>query len=150
LALAFLLCLGFAGTAWAAEAQTADEPQVTEEASAETGEQTFVPVTFAGMQVFVDQETGRLRPPTAEEARELAQRMRQHLGQNKAAAYEPQVQKDGTMSVVVGTDHLNFTVAVVDENGELHTDCVNGQHAAEEAVAAGTPRIATPQSQEVQ
>ena len=146
LALALLLCLGLGSTAWAAEIATETEAPVSEETQAETAEKTYVPVTFAGMKVFVDQETGRLRPPTAEESRELAQRMRQRLAQQeKAVAYQPQVQKDGMMSVVVGTEHLNYTIAVVDENGELHTDCVNGKHAADEALAAGAP-----QSREVQ
>jgi hypothetical protein len=133
LVLALLVSLGFAGMALAEEAEEAAT-------TPEVGEPAYVPVTFAGMKVFVDAETGRLRPPTAEESRELAQRMQQYLGNHKAQAHTPNIAEDGTLSVVVGVDHLNFTVATVSTDGQLHTDCVNGQDKANEAVEAASIR----------
>ena len=34
--------------------------------------------------------------------------------------------RDGTLSFVVGSSQLNFSLARMDEQGELTLDCVNG------------------------
>ena len=129
-----LLVLGIGSPAWAEEAASQTPPT---EAAQETKAE-FVPVTFAGMQVFVDAETGKLRPPSEQEAQELARRMMDRVREDKAHSYQPLVQKNGTMSVVLGTDGMKYTVAVVQEDGSLAMDCVSSEDHAHEIVAEGT------------
>jgi len=146
LGLAALLALGFGNVALAEDASANETTAKTVEPSAENASSaadgTFVPVTFAGMQVFVDQETGRMRKPTARESRELAMRMRT-LFQGKHAAHQPTVDKSGMTSLVVAPNYLNFTVAVVKEDGSVETDCVQDPEeglARLEQVAVSAPR----------
>ena len=132
LATLLLASLGFSAWATEADAEATKEATQTEEAA------QFVPVTFAGMQVFVDAETGKLRPPTEKEARELSRRMMARISADKAHSYQPVVQKNGTMSVVLGTDGMNYSVAVVQEDGHLATSCVSSQEEADEIVTEGS------------
>lgn len=94
-------------------------------------------VTFAGTTVSIDPETGRLRPPSAEEVkklragmRELFARMRADRSREQGATIPEDAivmpREDGVTAVLVGTKHLNFTVATVAPDGRVSTRCVNG------------------------
>lgn len=99
----------------------------------ETDEEGYVAVPFAGMQVFVDKETGRMRPPTALEAQMLAAAMKKRF-----AHYRPSQHfryKNGNQSAVLGTDYLRFSVLEIGADGELETSCVKGPDQAHELVA---------------
>lgn len=124
LGLAALLALS-AGSPALAEDSAAEETQVVEptsDATAAEADGNYVPVTFAGMKVYVDQETGRMRPPTASETQQLARQMRA-MFKEKRVTHQPVVDKSGSMSLVVAPDHLNFTVARIDDAGQVHMDC---------------------------
>ena len=76
-----------------------------------------------GMQVAIDPETGRLRQPTPEEARELAA----GLAKLMAAAPKSEVSyhADGAVSLVLGADSLSFAVARLDADAGVAHACVD-------------------------
>jgi hypothetical protein len=93
-------------------------------------------VTFAGTTMSIDPETGHLRPPSAEEVKKLRAGMRELFARMRAerrsqGATIPEEgmlvpREDGVTSALVGTKHLNFTVARVGPDGRASTRCVNG------------------------
>lgn len=78
--------------------------------------------TVGGITVQVDQRTGTLLPPTLEQKRALAQSLRDRFGKPPQAVF----MQDGNLSLVVGTSLLKFSVARMNEKGELEVDCVSG------------------------
>lgn len=138
LALALLLA-SVGGPAWA----EADGAAVDE-----TGDK-YKPVTVFGMQVFIDTETGQLRPPTAAEAAEMSAMMQQMFGgaqQSEATAAAPTLHADGMLSAELDFGLLDFSVARTLPDGSLTTDCAGDLEQAKELVLQ--PAGNTPQEEE--
>lgn len=116
-------------------AEQANEP-TTVESTATTEQPTVadrgLPVSIAGMQIYLDPETGRMRPPTVEEKAQLAAALRTTFGSKSGVGHsEPIQHKNGAyQSVVLDTSYLNFSIAHVDESGQVHADCVSSPEAA--------------------
>ena len=106
----------------AEEAPTTGSPPAS---TAPDQEEVRVELPLAGMTVAIDPATGRLRPPTAAEARELAAQLSQKLGRTGPPP-APVLHRDGMVSLVVGTDYLDFMVATLDPTGDVTTACVHG------------------------
>jgi hypothetical protein len=87
-------------------------------------------VPVAGMQVAIDAETGRLRQPTAAEARQLLQGLRQML-RPAPKAHVAQEHADGTLSLVLGDEYLSVYMAKVGGDGGLVQACVDSAAGAE-------------------
>lgn len=129
---------------------TAAEPEAAPSVAASHGEAPAAKaedtvVTFAGLQIAIDPETGRLRPPTEEEAAALAQGMRDLFGSQSFAAASDTVvteHKDGMLSAVLGLDTLNFTVLRSNGDGTYSKECVSSPEAAEAFVAAAPQPLA--------
>ncbi len=88
-------------------------------------EELRVELPLVGMTVAVDPATGRLRQPTAAEARELAAQLAQKL-RRTGPPPEPVLHRDGMLSLVLGLDYLDFMVATLDPAGNVTTACVEG------------------------
>ena len=103
----------------------AEEPATEETASA---------IQFAGMQLHLDPETGEMRAPSAEEARQLSKVMHQRFGRHLVTR-APSPNKNGDLQVVLGLEHFNFTVLTVNADGEPVTHCLDDLEGAAEALA---------------
>jgi hypothetical protein len=93
-----------------------------------------IPVPIAGMTVFIDEETGELRQPSAEEAAALAKAMQKMFGASAGlapAASAESVTATGGVALEVGPDQLNFSVATVAADGTVRFECLDSAHAAE-------------------
>ena len=88
----------------------------------------------ASIQVETDPDTGRLRPPTPAQRRSLAAALRHQFS---SAPRAPDYFADGTISVVVATERLNFSVAQVNEQGLPETSCVSGLEQAVSVLETG-------------
>jgi hypothetical protein len=80
-------------------------------------------VKRAQTQVGLDPTTGRLLPPSPAQRKSLADALRQQFA---SAPRAPDYFADGTISVVVGTERLNFSVARINERGLPEMNCVSG------------------------
>jgi hypothetical protein len=96
------------------------------------------PAAGAGVVVFIDPATGKIVQPSAEE-----------LGTTVApqgAAVAPKapvtvIQGPGnTIGVLAPPESFSYAVAVRTADGKLATDCVTGEKAASERLAAGASR----------
>lgn len=88
----------------------------------------------ARIQVETDPDTGRLRPPTPAQRRSLADALRHQF---RSPPRAPGYFADGTISVVVATERLNFSVAQVNEHGLPETSCVSGLEQAVSVLETG-------------
>ena len=92
------------------------------------------PAPVAGMTVFIDEETGEFRAPSAAEAAELAAAMQSMLtpGARSAAAATPTEQTfaDGTVGVDLGLSQLMFSVATIGADGKIARECAHGPDTA--------------------
>lgn len=135
MALGVAACLALGGVpALADEARTQEAAEVAETV-APAGE---IPVSVAGMTVFIDAESGQLRPPTAEEAAALSAAMQSLFSGASLAAPREFALKDGGVAVDVGLSQLDFSVATVGADG-VEFNCLDSAHAAEEHVHNQTP-----------
>lgn len=114
----------------------ASDRDATESRAKETAPE-YTEVSFNGMTIAIDPETGHLRPPTARETRKLQRQMRRMFRQvkrhNKSAAAADAATGD-PMSRVLGQDHLNFEILHLDADGNHRGQCVNGAEAASKAL----------------
>lgn len=111
------------------EAETRDGAEAAERIAPEG----TMPVSVAGMTVFIDKETGELRQPSAEEAAALGQAMQRMMeaSAGAAAAQEERATETGGVALAVGPEQLNFSVATVAADGTVRFECVDSAHAAE-------------------
>ena len=93
------------------------------------------PVTVAGLRVFIDPETGRLRPPTEAEAAALAKAVTAGYADKRTENGPAVHHADGSVSMRLGTRHLLHNMARVDADGDVETFCVQGAEAASRVLA---------------
>jgi hypothetical protein len=105
LSLATATVLTLAAPAFAAGAKPARAPQ-------------------SGMMAAIDPATGKLRQPTAAEARALVAGI-QEMTKGSAAQLEMKQFADGTMSVVLADTFLNVSIAQAQPDGSLREVCVD-------------------------
>ena len=115
---------------------TASETTADQDTSLTPPVPAAVPATAgrARIQVETDPDTGRLRPPTPAQRRSLADALRQQF---RSPPRAPDYFADGTISVVVATERLNFSVAQVNEQGLPETSCVSGLEQAVSVLETG-------------
>jgi hypothetical protein len=81
-------------------------------------------VNVAGMQVAIDPKTGRLRPPTAEESRALAEALRQQF----AAPTRPlEVIRaaNGALAMELPEDYMETAIIRIAPDGTRSIECVS-------------------------
>ena len=92
----------------------------------------------SGLKVAIDARTGKLRQPTAAEAKELAEAFMVRFGK-RAGQEMPIVQhKSGMMSTVLTLDALDFAMATVDASGKATFVCVDAPEAAADILEHGS------------
>ncbi len=96
----------------------------------------------SGMVVVRDAQTGELRAPTAAESRALAPQRPSASLQAQPTAPALVTHPGGARQVRLGERGLVYSVATRGADGKLSEQCVQGAHAAEQAVHAPavTPR----------
>jgi hypothetical protein len=119
---ALILACTTAGLAVVASAAPAAEEPVADR------QEVRVPV--AGVQVAIDPETGRLRQPTRQEARELLRGL-DAMWHSTARSGQATKSADGTLSMVLGSEGLNIAIARLDGIG-LASACVENAGQAEQ------------------
>ncbi len=98
---------------------------------------TYVP--FAGQSVAIDRKTGKLRPPTPEEARKLAEALKNFLsrsGQGLAIVTHP----NGAQSVDLQGRFQSVTLAKINRDGSTSEKCVTGMREARAFLAPATAK----------
>lgn len=86
-------------------------------------------VSGAGLQVAIDPETGELRQPTAAEAQMLSERAEKPAALESFAAPVEVVWPDGTVTVELGEQFMNYWVVRRGAQG-LEAACVDSEEAA--------------------
>lgn len=133
--------LAFAvGISSSAAAQKSASPK----AAAAADDYTYVP--FAGQSVAIDRQTGKLRPPTPEEARKLAEGLKNFLSrsdQGLTIVTHP----NGAQSVDLQGRFQSVTLAKVNPDGSTSEKCVTSMSEAQTflvpTAATGTPSAST-------
>lgn len=105
-----------------AVAATAAEPEPPAAAATQEEAVNTAPATTNGLLVAVDPVTGKLRAPTAAEAKALAATLGLTL---KNAGQEPVevVWPDGTVTVDLDESFLSFSVASIGSDGNVAMEC---------------------------
>jgi hypothetical protein len=91
-------------------------------------------VVVAGQTVAIDKETGRLRQPTASEARALAAALGAHVDKSDTGLTMRQ-HANGAISVDLQGRFQSVAVAHVDQAGNVSQQCVTNAAEAEKAIA---------------
>lgn len=91
-------------------------------------------VQIAGTQVQVDPQTGKLIPPTPAQKKSLADALRKQFTSDP---YGPYYFADGTISFIVGTERLNFSLAHLNGKGLPEMSCVSGLEQAVSVLEGG-------------
>ncbi len=86
-------------------------------------------VPIAGMQVAVDPKTGRLRPPTPEQSRALAQALRQQF-RTPSTPLEVIQAENGALAVELPEDFMETILLRTHEDGTESIDCMSATEAA--------------------
>jgi hypothetical protein len=109
LGLAAATVLSLAAPAYAAKGQRAKVP---------------APAANSGLMVAIDPATGKIRQPTAAEAKALVAGIQE---MTKASAVQPELKQssDGTMSVDLSSSFLNISMVQVQADGSIREVCVD-------------------------
>jgi hypothetical protein len=94
-----------------------------------------------GMVVARDPQTGQLRAPTPAELKALREQPGQAAMMGPAAAEAPATvaRTDGVRQVRLGERAMVYSVVTRGADGKLVEQCVQGEHAAHEAIKPGAP-----------
>ena len=114
-------------------------------ASKDSKPKKYMTVKVAGQDVQVDQQTGKLKPLSAQEAEELAAGLKRML--NKSAEGLTEVQhQDGSTSMEFSGRFRNVVVAREREDGTLSMSCVDNPKAAASALGIDEKLLTEPKS----
>ena len=113
-------------------AQTGHIKKSQEEKAANKDEtdDEYETVEVAGQQVAVDKKTGKLRQPTPEEAKALAEGMRKLVDQS-TEGLTPVYHNNGMVSVDLQDRFQSVTVVKVNPDGTLTKSCVASEREAD-------------------
>ena len=89
-----------------------------------------------GMVVVRDPQTGKMRPPTAEEMKALRAATPPNAAMTARPASPPvtMTRPNGARGVRVGESHLVYEVVTRGADGKLSSQCVQGEAAAQQAL----------------
>ena len=97
------------------------------------------PAGAAGMQVFIDPATGKIRPATPQEMKMMADRLNAFLNRS-SVGLEVQESSSGMLSMSLQGGFLNVWVASVGADGNVTHACVTDQAAAQSILSGqGAP-----------
>ena len=104
---------------------------------------TYVP--FAGQTVAIDRQTGKLRPPTPEEARKLAEGLGNFLSRSEQGL-TILTHPNGAQSVDLQGRFQSVTLAKINRDGSTSEKCVTSMHEARAFLAPMTAKQKPPNS----
>lgn len=91
----------------------------------------YTKVKVGNQEVYVDSQTGKIKPLTPQEAQELAQGLKTMLDKNKSSeGLVEEYHADGSVSIDLQGRFQNVTVARENEDGTVTTSCVDTARAA--------------------
>jgi len=99
--------------------------------SANTEREQYMNVPFAGQSVAVDRQTGKLRAPTPDEARQLAMALRKYLNRS-SQGLTVKIHPNGAQSVDLQGRFQSVSLAKVNEDGSSSQKCVTSMQEAKE------------------
>jgi hypothetical protein len=120
----------------AASTETATEPVAIP--NTETFPDASPSPGTAGLQVFLDPETGELGPATAEQRRTLIPQMERDLSYSDEGL-QVITRADGSRHVHLEGRFQSYSVARMREDGSLETQCVQGEEAAHRLLQESPP-----------
>ena len=115
------------GTSTLAAAQKAAPSKTASDSEADQ----YTSVPFAGQSVAIDRQTGKLRPPTPDEARQLGAALKNYLNrssQNLTVKTHP----NGVQSVDLQGRFQSVSVAKINPDGSTSEKCVTNMKEADE------------------
>ena len=86
----------------------------------------------AGMRVAIEPETGELTVPSPQQQKLMEQELQEALSRSDVGLYE-EVLPDGTVKVNLQGRFQNASIAVIDDDGNLHTSCAESHDGAQAA-----------------
>ena len=114
-----------------ASGKQTEVPQKLTAESANAAGTKYMKVKVGNQEVFVDSQTGKIKPLSAQEAQELAQGLKTMLEKNKSSeGLVEEHNADGSISVDLQGRFQNVTVARENEDGTVSTSCVDNPRAA--------------------
>jgi len=96
---------------------------------ANTTGKKYTKVKIGGQDVFVDSQTGKIKPLTPQEAQELAQGLKGMLNKSTEGLVEVQ-EADGSVTMDLQGRFQNVIVARENEDGTVTESCVDNPRAA--------------------
>ena len=99
--------------------------------SVETKPEHYANVPFAGQSVAVDPQTGKLRPPTPEEARQLGMALRKYLSRS-SQGLTVKTHPNGAQSVDLQGRFQSVSLAKINPDGSASEKCVTSMQQAEQ------------------
>lgn len=112
-----------------ASGKHAEVPQKLTTETTNTAGRKYTKVKVGNQEVFVDSQTGQIKPLTPQEAQELAQSLKGMLNKSSEGLQEVQ-NADGSVSIDLQDRFQNVVVARENEDGTLSTSCVDNPRAA--------------------
>jgi hypothetical protein len=99
--------------------------------SAKTKSDHYTNVPFAGQTVAVDPQTGKLRPPTPEEARQLGMALKNYLNRS-SQGLTVKTHPNGAQSVDLQGRFQSVSLAKINPDGSASEKCVTSMQEAEQ------------------
>lgn len=93
------------------------------------------PAGVAGMQVFIDPATGKIRPATAHEMKMMSERLKASMNRS-TAGLQVREHSNGMLSMNLQGGFLNVWVASLGTGGQVVNSCVT-DYATAEAILSG-------------
>jgi hypothetical protein len=108
----------------AAQQASAPKPAETAKAKSPTATQGTVTRAIGNVTVTIDPATGKIRPPTAQEAQALAVQL-QHMLSRETENLVVIQREDGTQMVGLDDSFQEVAMASIDVRGKIRLHCVN-------------------------
>jgi hypothetical protein len=112
--------------------------------SANTEVDHYTNIPFAGQTVAVDPQTGKLRPPTPDEARQLGMALKNYLNRS-SQGLTVKTHPNGAQSVDLQGRFQSVSLAKINPDGSASEECVTSMQEAEDFLtsSAGKKNVVT-------
>src|SRR4051812_47169692 len=114
-------------------------------ASSDSSADQYTSVPFAGQSVAIDRQTGKLRPPTPDEARQLGAALKNYLNRS-SQGLTVKTHPNGVQSVDLQGRFQNVSVAKINADGSASEKCVSNMKEAEEFLTSSPAKHKSPAS----
>lgn len=110
-----------------------------ERAPSKTKAERYTHVPFAGQSVAIDRQTGKVRPPTPDEARQLGAALKNYLNRS-SQGLTVRIHPNGVQSVDLQGRFQSVSVAKINANGSVSEKCVTNMQEAQNFLRASPAR----------